>query len=245
MLGRLLPARLVAGLVLLLALRSALGDVIDCSAGENAALTRQTTCGPACRSDTYVAISSLFDVYKVNVSHVGRRDRDMPWDPSTACRVCVIADDVSIVGSQSYFGAASTPNSYRLPSYCCWPGVVCCTEAIRNNAMISSSCQNYTVSGLGWDHYNMTGTIMDGLPYLQVRARAASARERAASARLPPPAAAPLPHGLLSSLPVGVRRACSRLGVPWLPLAGALPGRPRSRAPAPPPPPPLPTCCRP
>lgn len=146
---------------------------IDCSASESAALGQNSTCNRVCRSQLYTAVSGLYNVYRVDESHAGRAQLNLPWSPSTACATCCIDGMTRLSGEQAAFSPdpSCAPGSLRVPSYCCWPGVVCCSEAIRLQVTAAVRCEPYVIYAIVFDYFNATGAFEAGMPYLRVSGR--------------------------------------------------------------------------
>lgn len=161
----------VAGLLILAGCLRAYA--IDCAATDEQWLTRNTTCGLECRTDTYRALTGLYEAYGFDpaASRAANMSDGEAWDATTACRPCLIDPLNRLTGQMATWMPDASPSlradGLHVPSYCCWPGSVCCTEARRVQGPMTPSCDDFNVVAITLAYSNISSPFQVGLPYLQ------------------------------------------------------------------------------
>jgi len=172
---------LKAGLLLLLSLAARPARALMCPQEAGALpLSGRTKCGPQCQQETRAALMAISDTLLAPSGLDWSNDSESDAGPvnfTTAnCNAPAAGGGKACTVKESFDLLPGNPDTFvrtvgggdgdRLPSYCCWRGVVCCT--LPDVVTMHTRCEPYVVIGLllsRWpeDLYGNLSSIMQPL----------------------------------------------------------------------------------
>lgn len=147
-------------------------NVRFCPAEERFNMSSSTACGAKCQDETRTA---LIDISEMLLQQSGAGWSNDPGatftthNCNTRANYCTLIESInSLPGDPDAFTFGAGDLQQRLPSYCCWRGVVCCP--FPGTSSFYGSCDPYSVVGVLLAHWpeDLQGTLQSVLGPLAV-----------------------------------------------------------------------------